>query len=611
MEDRGYNAGMITDEIREKYLTFFEERGHKRIAPSPLVLEEDPTTLFTSSGMQQLVPYLMGEDHPEGKRLVDSQPSFRAVDIEEVGDNRHTTFFEMLGNWSLGDYFKKEQLNWIWEFLTKELGLPEEKLYVTVFEGSHGVPKDEESVKIWKEIGIPEEKIFYYGADKNWWSRTGTPDQMPTGEIGGPDSEVFYVFDDIEHDTEFGEECHPNCECGRFLEIANSVFMQYRKNSDGELVELPQKNVDFGGGLERMAAAVNDKPDIFTIDVFEPFINELGELVGVKYGKTDDIDERIRVIADHTRAALMILNEGVYPSNKLQGYILRRLIRRAVFHLQRLGEASYEEFAGMAVDTFSKVYPKLADKKEEIQASLAEEAARFEKALDKGLRELEKELESEKEITGTFAFDLYQNHGFPLELTLEILDEHGRSFTKEKRKTFEEEFEKHKEKSRQASTAQFSGGLADEKEDTIKLHTATHLLHEALRRVLGESVEQKGSNITSERLRFDFSHPEKLEDKQIEKVEKIMNEKTEEGLKVSSRETTLNAALDEGALAFFGEKYGDKVSVYTVGNPDGDWFSKEVCGGPHVSNTKEIGRVKIFKQKKIGANVVRVYARLD
>jgi alanyl-tRNA synthetase len=602
---------MTTDEIREKYLKFFEEKGHKRIDPSPLVLEEDPTTLFTSSGMQQLVPFLMGKDHPKGKRLVDSQPSFRAVDIDEVGDNRHTTFFEMLGNWSLGDYFKKEQLNWIWEFLTKELGLSPKRLYVTVFEGSHGVSKDKESAEIWKKIGLPEDKIFYYGADKNWWSRTGTPDQMPAGEIGGPDSEVFYEFEDVEHDKKFGEKCHPNCECGRFLEIANSVFIQYRKNEIGKLVELPQKNVDFGGGLIRMAAAANKNPDVFATDLLMPFIKGLEKLVDVKYGSLEKTDERIRIIADHTRAALMILNEGVYPSNKLQGYILRRLIRRSVFHLQRLKKTSFEKFAEMATDAFSKVYPKLSEKEGEIRAALAEEAVRFEKALEKGLKELEKKLKKGKEITGTFAFDLYQNHGFPLELTLEILNENDRSFTKQKKKTFEKEFEKHKEKSRQAVSTQFSGGLADEKEDTIKLHTATHLLHEALRRVLGETVEQKGSNITSERLRFDFSHKEKLPQEIIEKVERIINEQIKKGLEVSSERKTLDEALDEGALAFFGEKYGDKVNVYTVGDSDGDWFSKEVCGGPHVENTKDIGRVRIFKQEKIGANAVRVYARLE
>jgi alanyl-tRNA synthetase len=359
-----------------------------------------------------------------------------------------------------------------------------------------------------------------------------------------------------------------------------------------------------------MSAAVNEKPDIFSIDIFEAFIKGLEGMVGVKYGVEEQVDERIRVIADHTRAALMVLNEGVYPSNKLQGYILRRLIRRSVFHLRQLKEESYEKFADVAVSTFAESYPKLFKNEENIKTIFAEEAAKFEKALDKGLRELERKLE-EEEITGTFAFDLYQNHGFPLGLTLEILDERGSKFTKEKRKAFEDEFEKHKEKSRQGSVAQFKGGLADEKKDTVKLHTATHLLHESLRRVLGKTVEQKGSNITSERLRFDFSHTDKLKDGEIKKVEELINEKIKEGLNVSSRETTLDAALDEGALAFFGEKYGDTVNVYTIGDPDGEWFSKEVCGGPHVSNTSQIGRVKISKQKKIGANIVRVYARLE
>jgi alanyl-tRNA synthetase len=602
---------MTADEIRKRYLKFFEERGHKIIEPSPLVLEEDPTTLFTSSGMQQLVPFLMGKKHPKGKRLVDSQPSFRAVDMDEVGDNRHTTFFEMLGNWSLGDYFKKEQLNWIWGFLTKELKLPKGRLYVSVFEGADGVPKDNESFEIWKDIGVPEDKIYFYGSDKNWWSRAGTPDQMPVGEIGGPDSEVFYEFEEVEHDKKYGDECHPNCECGRFLEIANSVFIQYRKGEEGKLVELPQKNVDFGGGLLRMAAAVKNDPDVFATDLFTPFIKGLEDLVGIKYGDSNKADERIRIVADHTRAALMILNEGVYPSNKLQGYILRRLIRRLVFHLKRLGDVSYEEFSGVAVDSFSKIYPKLLDNKNKIKTELFQEALKFERALKRGLKELEKALEEEKEITGVFAFDLYQNYGFPLELTLEILDEHGRKFTKEKKVVFEEEFEKHKEKSRQASDAQFSGGLADQKEDTVKLHTTTHLLHKALRAILGESAEQKGSNITSERLRFDFSHSKKLSEKEIKEVEDLINEQIKKALEVSLSKKSLDEALHEGALAFFGEKYADKVSVYTIGDPDGDWFSKEVCGGPHVSNTKEIGHVRIFKQKKIGANVVRIYARLE
>ncbi|MBI2066331.1 alanine--tRNA ligase [Candidatus Woesebacteria bacterium] len=581
---------MSSDEIREKYLKFFEERGHARIEPSPLVLENDPTTLFTSAGMQPLVPYLKGEPHPKGKRLVDIQPSFRTVDIDEVGDNRHLTFFEMLGNWSLGDYFKKDQLEWCLEFFIEELGLAKDKLWVSVFEGTKEVPKDTESTEVWKSLGIPEDRIFYYGVKENWWSRRGTPEAMPTGEIGGPDSEVFFEFD-IPHDPKFGEKCHPNCNCGRFIEIGNSVFIQYQKKGDGTLSELPQKNVDFGGGVERIAAAVNNTPDIFQTDIFKPTIAKLEEETKNKYGEAEEKDRRFRVIADHLRAAVAIASEGVYPSNKQQGYILRRLIRRAALNLQKLSKAS-------ALSLSEEVTKSLTEK-EETATLIGEEVGKFEKALKKG----EAMVKGHPKLD---PFDLYQSYGIPYEVSEELFHDAGRALTEKDKKDFEEKLAKHQKLSRELSAGVFKGGLADTSREVVRLHTATHLIHAALRKILGEHVSQKGSNITSERLRFDFSHPEKLSEEEIKKIEDLVNEQIEKDLQVSFEEKTYDEASQEGALAFFGEKYGKKVKMYTIGD-----FSKEVCGGPHVKSTSEIGHVKIIKQEKLGAGVVRIYATIE
>ena len=581
---------MSSDEIREKYLKFFEERGHARIEPSPLVLEKDPTTLFTSAGMQPLVPYLKGEPHPKGKRLVDIQPSFRTVDIDEVGDNRHLTFFEMLGNWSLGDYFKKDQLEWCLEFFVKELGLAKDKLWVSVFEGTKEVPKDTESAEVWKSLGIPEDRIFYYGVKENWWSRSGPPESMPPREIGGPDSEVFFEFD-IPHDPKFGEKCHPNCNCGRFIEIGNSVFIEYQKNEDRTLTELPQKNVDFGGGLERIAAAVNRTPDIFQTDIFKPTITKLEEETKNKYGETEEKDRRFRIIADHLRAAVAMASEGVYPSNKQQGYILRRLTRRAALNLQRLSNSS-------AIGLSEEVVKSLTEEGEMVTL-IGEEVAKFEAALKKG----EAMVKGDPKMD---PFDLYQSWGIPYEVSEELFGRVGRKLTEKDKKDFEDKLAKHQELSRELSAGVFRGGLADTSGEVIRLHTATHLIHAALRKVLGESVSQKGSNITAERLRFDFSHPEKLSDNEIKKVEGLVNEQVEKDLLVSFEEKTYAQATQEGALAFFGEKYGEKVKVYTIGD-----FSKEVCGGPHVTKTSEIGRVRIVKQEKMGTGVVRIYATAE
>lgn len=572
---------MTSNEVREKYLKFFMSapRMHREIAPAPLVLEGDPTTLFTSAGMQPLIPYLKGESHPKGKRLVDCQPSLRTVDIDEVGDNRHLTCLKMLGNWSLGDYFKKEQMPWIFEFFTKELGLSKEKLWASVFEGTKDVPKDTETFEIWKSLGIPESRIFFYGTDKNWWSRSGSPDEMPEGEIGGPDSEIFFEFDSVKHDKSFGPHCHPNCDCGRFLEIGNSVFIEYEKQADGSLKELPQKNVDFGGGLERITMAVNNLQDIFQIDIFEPIIKRIEKAVGKKY---ENNKKAFRIVADHIRASEALANEGIIPSNKLQGYILRRLIRRATLQVRNLKK-------GFSDKDFSLISnnPLILD-----------EVKKFKDSLTRGLRELEK---TEK-VSGKVAFDLYQSYGFPLEITLDVLSQRGETLNK---KEFEKEFEKHKELSRTASAGMFKGGLADNSKEVTKLHTATHLLHASLRKILGESVSQKGSNITSERLRFDFSYPRKLTDEELTQVEDLINLQIEKNLPVTYEVMSLDEAIKFGALHFFAEKYGKEVKVYKI-----DDFSIEVCGGPHINHTGEIGHVKINKQEKVGAGILRIYAKL-
>lgn len=583
---------MKSADVRRKYIEFFKKRGHVEIPSAPLVPENDPTTLFTSSGMQPLIPYLLGQSHPSGNRLVDVQRSFRAGDIEEVGDNRHTTFFEMLGNWSLGDYFKKEQLSWIFEFLTKELQLDPKRLYVTVFKGNEFVPKDTESIDLWKEIfmqvGVDAkegEKIFAYPANKNWWSRSGEPKKMPAGEPGGPDSEVFFDFGKPIH-----EGCHPNCECGRFMEIANSVFMQYQKQEDGTLKELSQKNVDFGGGLERMVAATNDDPDVFNTDLFVRAKKVLEEVNLA--GDT----KNIRIILDHVRAAMFIIDSGIEPSNKERGYILRRLIRRAAVH-SKIANIDLDVHLVLVLkefgEVYSGVYPSILKNRGQIHEVISNELQKFDKTLEKGM----------KMIGKASSFDLFQTYGFPPEIIEELMKRDGLVFDKEE---FEQEFKKHQELSRTASRGMFKGGLADHSEETKKLHTAMHLLHEALHLVLGDHVQQKGSNITQERLRFDFSHPAKLTSEEIKKVEDLVNEKIGENLPVSFEILEKDEALKSGARAFFGERYGDKVKVYTIGN-----FSKEICGGPHVEQTGILGQFKIIKEESAGAGIRRMYATLS
>lgn len=593
---------MQSNDVRKKYIEFFKARGHVEIPSAPLVPENDPTTLFTSSGMQPLISYLLGQKHPSGKRLVDSQKSFRALDIDEVGDNRHTTFFEMLGNWSLGDYFKKEQLSWIWEFLTKELGLPEEKLFVSVFEGTKDVPKDEESVGIWKSLGVPEKKIFYYGVKKNWWSRSGEPDKMPPGEPGGPDSEVFYDFG-MPHDPKFGDDCHPNCECGRFLEIANSVFMQYQKQEDGSLKELTQKNVDFGGGLERMLAAVNNTPDVFQTDLFLPMIHVLEKVSGKTY---KDESRAMRIISDHIKGAVMMMADGVLPSNKTQGYILRRLIRRSLLYGRKLGLSRDLTYIGKLVApiavTYEDSYPAVTEKAGEIQLLLQEEALRFGKTLERGLGEIEKM----PKLDGKIAFMLYETYGFPWEMTVEIAKEKGQQVD---RGQFEEEFKKHQELSRTAAKGMFKGGLADHSEQTTRLHTAHHLLLASLQKIVDPNIKQRGSNITAERLRMDFNFARKVTPEELKKVETLVNEKIKEDLKVERIEMPREEAEKIGAQMEFGHKYPEKVSVYVVGQRD-KFFSAEFCGGPHVTHTGVIGSFKILKEESAGSGIRRIYGTI-
>ncbi len=583
---------MTGNEVREKYLKFFEKRGHKIISSASLVPENDPTVLFTTAGMHPLVPYLLGEQHPMGKRLVDIQKCLRTDDIDEVGDFNHHTFFEMLGNWSLGDYFKKEAIEWSYEFLTKELGLDPKRLYVTCFAGDIDAPKDEESAVIWKSLGIPDERIFFFGKKDNWWGPAGL-----TGPCG-PDTEMHYDVTQKPH----GKDCKPGCPCGRFSEVWNDVFMQYNKKDGGTFEKLLKPNVDTGMGLERILAVVNGFNDDYKTELWLPAIEKISEISKMSY---KDNLKSFRIIADHVRASIFIINDGVVPSNKQHGYILRRLIRRVVMQLNQLEVETYnspiKELINIFIIIMSDKYPLLVENKKQIHETIKEEIERFEKTLDKGLKEASK-IEM---IDGKKAFDLYQTYGFPLELTIEIFAEKGQKINKEE---FQKEFEKHKENSRTASAGMFKGGLADHSLETTKLHTATHLLHASLRKVLGEHVSQKGSNITVERLRFDFSHDKKMTDEEIKKVEELINEQIKKSLPVNFEIVTLDEAIKSGALHFFADKYGEKVKVYTIGDSKKKWFSKEVCGGPHVENTSEIGEIKIIKEEAAGAGIRRIYA---
>lgn len=630
---------MTVQEVRKRYLDFFAARGHSVIPSAPIVPENDPTTLFTSSGMQPLVPYLLGQSHPAGARLVNSQMSFRAEDIEEVGDNRHTTFFEMLGNWSLGDYFKKEQLPWFFEFMTSEEGLrlDPQKLYVTVFAGDNesGMPADTQSVDIWRElfkdkgidapfveldteahgneVGMQGGRIFSYGAKKNWWSRAGTPAKMPPGEIGGPDSEVFYDFG-FPHDPKFGKECHPNCDCGRFIEIGNSVFMQFIKTVDSTFTELPKKNVDFGGGLERLAATTQGNPDIFLIDVFASAREVIEKLSHAKY---DDpaVTRSFRIILDHIRAASFFISSGIRPANNEQGYILRRLIRRSIREADKLGikETFLSEVAEGFGGAYADAYPFIQQTMGTIREELEKEEVQFRKTLANGLREFEKM----KDID---AFMLFTTYGFPVELTDEIARERGMHIDMDAVRL---KMKEHQELSRAGAAQKFAGGLADHAEQTVRYHTAHHILLKALQMVLGPQVHQRGSNITSERLRIDFSYEQKLIPEQKKEVEDIVNRIIAQELPVIRTVMNKEHAEQLGAEHEFGATYPEQVSVYSVGPKTAttedpklsEAFSIEFCGGPHVTNTKELGvdgrHFKIQKEEASSAGIRRIKAVLE
>lgn len=579
-------------DIRNKYLEFFKNHGHKVIPSAPLIPENDPSVLFTTAGMQPLVPYLLGEKHPEGTRLTDFQKCLRTVDIDEVGDNRHLTFFEMLGNWSLGDYFKEESVKMSFEFLTKELGIPVEKLSVTCFAGDNDAPKDEQTAKIWEEVGMPKAHIYFFGKEDNWWI---------AGEEGpcGPDTEMFY-------DTgkpACSEHCNPSCGCGKYVEIWNNVFMEYYKSKDGTYTKLKQQNVDTGLGLERMNMLLQGKETPYDTEIFKPIMDKLQELA-----KTDNIQSR-RIVAEHLRSSMMIITDGGRPSNVDRGYILRRLIRRMTRHLNKLqiDLNELENLIELNISILEQMYPALVEKKETIKQVIIEEKNKFIKTLTHGEKEFQKAVKRIKEenktiIDGHTVFKLYDTYGFPPEVTKDLATEENLQIDMEE---FQKLYKEHQEKSRAGSEQKFKGGLADQNEQTIAYHTATHLLHKALQIVLGDHAKQRGSNITTERLRFDFSHPEKMTKEQLEEVEKIVNEQIQKDLKVTCEEMTLEEAKHMGATGLFEDKYGEKVKVYSIGE-----FSKEICGGPHVAHTGDMGIFKIKKEEASSSGVRRIKAIL-
>ncbi|MFO7850653.1 MAG: alanine--tRNA ligase [Spirochaetia bacterium] len=595
---------MTADELRRKYIEFFLEKDHAQISGKSLIPENDPTVLFTTAGMHPLVPYILGQEHPAGNRLVNYQKCIRTGDIESVGDASHLTFFEMLGNWSLGDYFKDGAIRMSYEFLTDEkwLGIPPEKLSITVFEGDEEVPPDHESAEVWKSLGIPEDRIYYLPREDNWWG--------PAGKTGpcGPDSEMF-----IDTGKEAcSPDCKPGCSCGKYFEIWNDVFMQYNKQNDGSYLPLSRKCVDTGMGIERTAAILQGKASVYDIELFTPIIEQIEKISGVSYHDDKEKDISIRIICDHMKTAVFILGDeqGVKPSNVQQGYILRRLIRRAVRHGRKLGieHVFLRELGEIVLDMYKEIYPNLDRNREFVLRELDAEQERFFATLQKGEHEFEKMLPNllkgdKNLIPGRIAFKLYDTYGFPLEITEELAAEHGLSVDEE---GFQKAFEKHQELSKKGAEKTFKGGLADASEHTTALHTATHLLHQALREVLGDHVRQMGSNITTERLRFDFVHPDKLTPEQIQQVEDLVNEQIQRDLPVKMEIKTLEEAKEEGAIAFFDAKYGEQVKIYSVGD-----FSKEVCGGPHVERTGQLGKFKIKKEQSSSAGVRRIRAILE
>ena len=604
-----------SESLREMYLGFFEKRGHKIIPSASLIPENDPTVLFTTAGMHPLVPYLLGEKHPAGNRLTDVQKCVRTGDIDDVGDERHCTFFEMLGNWSLGDYFKKEMIPWSYEFLTGEEGLhiPSDQLAVTVFGGDETLPKDDEAAKLWEKAGIKKENIYFMPRENNWWGPAGL-----TGPCG-TDTEMFVI-----RKPKCSPTCNPDCSCGAFLEIWNDVFMRFNKQADGSFTELDQKNVDTGMGLERALCVLNGKSSVYETDLFENATKKIAELTGKTYGESEEVTRSFRVLLDHTRTATFMLGDekGIVPSNTDQGYILRRIIRRAVRYGRKidLPENSLSKIAEAFVEKYKKVYPELEANKQKIFDELDKEEAKFLKTLQQGLKEFEKCVNSierknafmsqkdpayvpETTIGGKQTFHLYDTYGFPAEITAEMAKERGLSVDMA---GYEAAFKEHQDKSKAGSEGKFACGLADHKEATTRLHTATHLLHAALKKVLDESVNQKGSNITEERLRFDFNFPRPMTQEEIQKVEDLVNQVIGQDLPVEMKEISLEEAKNEGFTGLFESKYGERVKTYSVGD-----FSREICGGPHAEKTGELGKFKIVKEQSSAAGIRRIKAVLE
>jgi alanyl-tRNA synthetase len=581
-------------ELRRKYIEFFEKYGHKYIPSAPLIPENDPTVLFTTAGMHPLVPYLLGEPHPQGKRLVDYQKCLRTGDIDEVGDSSHLTFFEMLGNWSLGDYFKKESINMSFEFLTAVLGFPSEKISITVFEGDETAPRDDEAAKIWEEVGIPRDRIFYCSREHNWWG--------PAGETGpcGPDTEIFY-------DTgkeKCCDDCNPSCSCGKYLEIWNNVFMQYNKTKDGSYIPLAKPNVDTGFGLERVIGLMQGKKTVYDTELFSDVIEKTKSLA------KNPNEKSVRIIADHLRASMFLIIDGVRPSNVEQGYILRRLLRRVIRHMRKIdfNPENITILAETFVDSLKDMYPEILVNRETIFQVLVEEKDKFIKTLEHGEKEFSKNIQSAKEegktkLDGQVVFRLYDTFGFPPEMTAELANEQGLEIDMQE---FEELFKKHQDLSRQGAENKFKGGLADHSEKTTAYHTAAHLLHKALQTVLGPHATQKGSNLTAERLRFDFANPQKVTPEELQKIEDMVNEQIQRDLVVVCEEMPMDEAKAQGATGLFENKYGDKVKVYTIGD-----FSKEICGGPHLERTGNMGHFKILKEEGVAAGIRRIKAILE
>ncbi|MBU4198476.1 MAG: alanine--tRNA ligase [Verrucomicrobia bacterium] len=601
------NRSLTAHELREIFFCFFKQRGHTLISGGSLIPQNDPTVLFTTAGMHPLVPYLMGEPHPAGQRLCDVQKCIRTGDIDAVGNASHLTFFEMLGSWSLGDYFKEDAIAWSYEFLTSPdtLGFPPDALYVTVFQGNDRVPADRESAEVWKKMGIPEARILFLPVEDNWWG--------PAGRTGpcGPDTEMFI---DIGQPP-CGPACRPGCSCGKYFEIWNDVFMQYEKTAEGAYVPLKKNNVDTGMGVERTIAMLQGKKSVYETELFAPIIAAIAAQSGQAMGKSDvdgQVTRAFRVIADHLRSSVFILGDeqGVSPSNLGQGYVLRRLIRRAVRHAKNLemSVGFVKLIAESVIAQYGPIYPELTHNRDRILRELAAEEEKFEKTLNQGLQEFGKVLEqmkahNQKALAGRIAFRLYDTYGFPVEFTAELCAEQGITIDKD---GFDKAFAKHQEISRQGADKVFKGGLADNSEATTRLHTATHLLHRSLQLVLGDHVKQKGSNITAERLRFDFSHSAKLTPEEIRKVETLVNDAIQKGLPVSVEVMTLEQAQAANATALFAAKYGEQVKVYSIGD-----FSREVCGGPHVDNIRELGRFRIQKEEASSAGVRRIRAVLE